>query len=82
MYKEFSMDKRMEYVNALIDMVDRERRRPHLVLPLLARFVDHALFLNRFSSLEACSCYATRVTIRLKKECISIFPSNRFLCFP
>ncbi|KAK6059135.1 hypothetical protein COOONC_03239 [Cooperia oncophora] len=40
MYKEFSMDKRMEYVNALLDMVDRDRNRPHLVLPLLASAGD------------------------------------------
>uniref|UniRef100_A0A7I5EDQ8 Leucine-rich PPR motif-containing protein, mitochondrial n=1 Tax=Haemonchus contortus TaxID=6289 RepID=A0A7I5EDQ8_HAECO len=36
MYKNFSMDKRMEYVSALLDMVDRDRTRPHLILPLLA----------------------------------------------
>lgn len=38
MYKEFTMDKRIEYVTALIDMVDRERTRHHLVLPLLTRY--------------------------------------------
>ncbi|WKY13794.1 hypothetical protein Q1695_004547 [Nippostrongylus brasiliensis] len=40
MYKEFSMDKKMEYVNALLDMVDRDRTRPHLILPLLAGAED------------------------------------------
>ncbi|VDK48082.1 unnamed protein product [Cylicostephanus goldi] len=40
MYKEFSMDKRIEYVNALIDMVDRDRNRHHLVLPLLTSTDD------------------------------------------
>ncbi|KAL6742744.1 hypothetical protein Aduo_015863 [Ancylostoma duodenale] len=35
MYKDFTMDKRIEYVTALIDMVDRERTRHHLVLPIL-----------------------------------------------
>ncbi|ETN80883.1 hypothetical protein NECAME_02282 [Necator americanus] len=40
MYKEFTMDKRIEYVTALIDMVDRERTRHHLVLPLLASTDD------------------------------------------
>ncbi|KAJ1348743.1 hypothetical protein KIN20_004116 [Parelaphostrongylus tenuis] len=40
MYKEFSIDKRMEYVSALVDMVDRERTRHHLILPLLASTDD------------------------------------------
>ncbi|KAK6029247.1 hypothetical protein OSTOST_04643 [Ostertagia ostertagi] len=40
MYKDFSIDKRMEYVNALLDMVDRDRTRPHIMLPLLASAED------------------------------------------
>ncbi|KHJ84346.1 hypothetical protein OESDEN_15941 [Oesophagostomum dentatum] len=40
MYKDFTMDKRIEYVTALIDMVDRERTRHHLVLPLLTSTDD------------------------------------------
>ncbi|VDM66947.1 unnamed protein product, partial [Strongylus vulgaris] len=40
MYKDFSMDKRIEYVTALIDMVDRDRTRHHLVLPLLTSTDD------------------------------------------
>ncbi|VDM59118.1 unnamed protein product, partial [Angiostrongylus costaricensis] len=40
MYKEFSIDKRMEYVSALVDMVDRERTRHHLILPLLTSTDD------------------------------------------
>ncbi|EYC44663.1 hypothetical protein Y032_0454g1736 [Ancylostoma ceylanicum] len=40
MYKDFTMDKRIEYVTALIDMVDRERMRHHLVLPILTSTDD------------------------------------------
>uniref|UniRef100_A0A158P687 PPR_long domain-containing protein n=1 Tax=Angiostrongylus cantonensis TaxID=6313 RepID=A0A158P687_ANGCA len=51
MYKEFSIDKRMEYVSALVDMVDRERTRHHLVLPLTDDVEDRLKLIFRCCNL-------------------------------
>ncbi|CAJ0923859.1 unnamed protein product, partial [Mesorhabditis belari] len=39
-FKEFSLETRFEYFSSLIDFVDLERTRPHLILPLLASCDD------------------------------------------